>query len=254
MNIDWFTFVAQIINFLILVALLRWLLYGPIVRAMSRREERIARRLEEASQKQREAEATIELYEQKRRELDQQREELLEKVRQEVAQERQKLLAQARKEVKQKREQWQEEYERERKELMADLRWEVGKLSLELAQHTLRQLADEELEKQMLEVFASRFQLLNDDQRSEIGRHLGPEAKVVMRTTFDLSETWRERLGQLLRDNFGYDDQITFERSSDLICGLELDLGGYSFGWNIMEFLRNIELDFLDRVKSVSWN
>lgn len=252
MNIDWFTFVAQLINFLILVALLRWLLYGPIVRAMRRREERIAGRLQEASQKRKDAEETIELYEQKGRELDQQREELFEKAHQEAAQERQKLLGQARKEVEQKHEQWRKEYDRERKDLMADLRWEVGKLSLEVAQHTLRQLADAELEKRMFEIFASRMQQMNDDQRSQIVRHLGPETKVAVRSTFDVSETWRERLRNLLRENFGYDAQISFERSSDLICGLELDLGGYSFGWNIKEFLRDVELDFVERLKSVS--
>ena len=56
MKIDWFTFAAQMINFLVLVALLQWLLYGPIVRAMKKREEKIAGRLEQASWKREEAE------------------------------------------------------------------------------------------------------------------------------------------------------------------------------------------------------
>ena len=38
MGPDWFTVIAQIINFLILVALLKRFLYGPIIRAMERRE------------------------------------------------------------------------------------------------------------------------------------------------------------------------------------------------------------------------
>lgn len=252
MNIDWFTFIAQIINFLVLVALLRWLLYGPIVRAMRRREERIAGRLEEANQQRKDAEETIELYEQKIRELDQQREELLEEARQEAARERQKLLEQVRKEVDQKHEQWRKEFDRERKDLLADLRREVGRLSVEVAQHTLLQLADAELEQRMLETFASRMQQMNDDQRNQIVHHLGTQMEVSVRSTFDVSETWREHLRNLLWENFGYDAKIFFEKSSDLICGLELDLGGYSFGWNIKEFLSDIELEFVERLKSVS--
>jgi F-type H+-transporting ATPase subunit b len=36
--IDWFTVVAQIVNFLILVALLKHFLYDRIIRAMDKRE------------------------------------------------------------------------------------------------------------------------------------------------------------------------------------------------------------------------
>ena len=44
MQIDWITVAAQIVNFLILVWLLQHFLYGPITRAMQRREQRIAER------------------------------------------------------------------------------------------------------------------------------------------------------------------------------------------------------------------
>ena len=44
MQIDFFTFFAQIVNFLILIYLLRRFLYGPITRAMAGREGRIAAR------------------------------------------------------------------------------------------------------------------------------------------------------------------------------------------------------------------
>ena len=51
MLINWFTVAAQIVNFLILVALLKRFLYGPIVAAMSAREGRIAAQLTEAQRK-----------------------------------------------------------------------------------------------------------------------------------------------------------------------------------------------------------
>ena len=57
--IDWFTVAAQIVNFLILVALLKYFLYGRIVDAMDRREQSIAQRWNLAEQ--REAELQQEL-------------------------------------------------------------------------------------------------------------------------------------------------------------------------------------------------
>ena len=56
MNIDWFTLSAQIVNFLILLVLLRKFLYGPLRNVMQKREEKVTSRLEEARRKLDEAE------------------------------------------------------------------------------------------------------------------------------------------------------------------------------------------------------
>jgi F-type H+-transporting ATPase subunit b len=48
MKINWFTFIAQIINFLILVWLLRHFLYKPILNAVDEREKKIAGQLKDA--------------------------------------------------------------------------------------------------------------------------------------------------------------------------------------------------------------
>ena len=48
MLIDWFTVFAQIINFLILIFLLKRFLYGPITRAMEERKKKIATAIEQA--------------------------------------------------------------------------------------------------------------------------------------------------------------------------------------------------------------
>ena len=60
MLIDWFTVLAQIVNFLILVALMKRFLYGPLVAAIDAREQSIDTRLAEAARKEREAAARIE--------------------------------------------------------------------------------------------------------------------------------------------------------------------------------------------------
>jgi F-type H+-transporting ATPase subunit b len=52
MQIDWLTVIAQIVNFLILVWLLKRFLYHPVITAMDRREQRIAERLQLAEQRE----------------------------------------------------------------------------------------------------------------------------------------------------------------------------------------------------------
>jgi len=114
MGPDWFTVVAQIVNFLILVALLKRFLYGPIVRAMDRRETAIATRMEAADKRIDEAEQERMRYEKLARELAEAKDELRLKARKEAEQLRETLLKEAREEVDMSRAKWHEALRSER--------------------------------------------------------------------------------------------------------------------------------------------
>ena len=56
MEINWFTVIAQIVNFLILVWLLKRFLYKPVLKAIDDREQKVAAKLKDAEIKNAEAE------------------------------------------------------------------------------------------------------------------------------------------------------------------------------------------------------
>ena len=251
MAIDWFTFAAQIVNFLVLVAILRWLLYGPIVRAMERREQEIAERLQEAEDKRGEAEEKGEQFEQKSREIAARREELLNEARREAHEENQRLIHEAHDEIDRRRQQWQRQFQRERDDTLSDLRMHTGRLATEAARRLLTQLADVTLEQQMVAGFVSRLPKLDDEQRKEIAGHLADgDGRVTVRSSFDLPDESRQQLFDVIHEELEFDAKIAFEQSTELICGLELDAGGYSFGWNIEEILQAMQHDFQERLRA----
>ena len=69
MLIDWFTVIAQLINFTILLVALKLLLYDRIVEAMEERRRTIEEQEERAEQARREAEERAEELEEDRHEL-----------------------------------------------------------------------------------------------------------------------------------------------------------------------------------------
>lgn len=81
MLIDWFTVIAQVLNFLILVWLLKRFLYKPILNAIDEREKRVAAELADADAKEAEAQKEKEEFKQKNEEFDQQRAALLSRER-----------------------------------------------------------------------------------------------------------------------------------------------------------------------------
>ena len=66
---DWFTIVAQALNFLILVWLMKRFLYKPILHAIDEREKRIATELANADAKKAEAQKEHDEFQQKNAEF-----------------------------------------------------------------------------------------------------------------------------------------------------------------------------------------
>src|SRR5665811_350511 len=92
MLIDWFTVGAQVLNFLILVWLLKRFLYKPILAAIDAREKLIAAELADAAAKKADAQKDRDEFQHKNEEFDKQRAALLSKATDDARTERQKLL------------------------------------------------------------------------------------------------------------------------------------------------------------------
>ena len=96
MLIDWFTVAAQVINFLILVWLLKRFLYKPVLNAIDEREKRIAAQLQDAEKKKAEALKEQADFQHKNEDIDHQRAALLADATNAAKTEREKLIAAAR--------------------------------------------------------------------------------------------------------------------------------------------------------------
>jgi len=96
MLIDWFTVVAQAVNFLILVWLLKRFLYRPVLAAIDAREQKIATQLAQATQREAQAQTEREEFQRRNETLAREREAILRKASDAVDAERQTLLEAAR--------------------------------------------------------------------------------------------------------------------------------------------------------------
>lgn len=250
MNIDWFTFAAQIVNFLVLVALLRYFLYRPVVDAMQRREDKIADRLKQAERQRAEAESRAEEYDRKSREVDARREEMLDGARQEADETRQRMLSDARDQIDQQRDQWYAALRHEQEDLVREIRDRAGRLSLDAARKLVVQLSNADFEDSMINAFVSRLQSLSEQDRSDIQQRLQEgSGSLSFRTAFPLSEQRQQELREALRNQLQFDGELAFSTSADMICGVELQSDGYRLGWNVQDFLGDLQEEFTERLQ-----
>ncbi|MEW5783975.1 MAG: hypothetical protein AB1767_02640 [Bacillota bacterium] len=246
MIINWYTVIFTMINFLVLVFLLRRYLYSPIIRIMDERAALIAGRQEEATAKIAQAENEAETYRRKTAKLRQQEEKLLDEARKAAEAERKKLTETARQDLEATRRRWEDAFYRERETFTRELRREMGRQACLIARRSLRDLANADLEEMIWSVFAEKLQHLapEDDEklRAALSRE---ERRATVRGVFPVVEEKLERLRHSLMERFQPGFQLHYETDSGLICGLELDVGGYRLGWNLDSYLDGVEVRIL---------
>lgn len=245
MQIDPFTFAAQIVNFLILLFLLRRFLYRPVMAAMDRREQGISDRLGEARRKMREAEEKEEQYRRNLRELEHDRKEMMEEAREETVKSRSEWLNEAREEVRAIRERWQESLRQEKEGFLRELKEAAGERLLEVVRQILNDLSTRGLEEQAAEVFLEKLEGLEADDRRMLSEYTAAEGaeEIVITGSFEPAPETRERIRALFRDCLGEDMPVRFETDSTQGIGLEARVGGWRLGWNMNRYLRTLASD-----------
>ncbi len=253
MIIDWYTVIFQIINFMILVFLLRRFLYGPVIRAMDEREQKIVQREENAAAKKNEAEQEARSYRRKTEALAEQEQEMFEKARAEAEKEKRELLDRAREEVDESRRRWKESFEREKETFIAELRRRIGHQAFVVARRCLQDLTDARLENLAWELFLKKLERLPDPELAEFKTALRAEGyNINMRSAFEAGAGQVEALKKTLRELApAPEGELNLRTTTDpgLICGLELDAGGYRVAWNIDSYLEDLEEEVLKELE-----
>ena len=242
MKIDLFTFIAQIINFLILVFLLRQLLYKRIVRAMDQREEKIKARMREAEEKQEKADQEAESFREEKEKLEKEKQKILNKAEQQSDEKKQDLLDKARKEVDENKKKWQESLQRQKESFMAQLKQTAGRQIYAAVRKVLNDLADEELEDRIIRYFISRIKKLDKKKKKELQEKLASSSgKVMVISAFEIKKKLRKSLEGAVQELFDKEVPLEFEQESGLIGGVELHAHDQTIAWSIDSYLSELE-------------
>jgi F-type H+-transporting ATPase subunit b len=251
MLIDWFTVVAQALNFLILVWLLKRFLYKPILDAIDAREKRIATELADADAKKAEARQERDEFKRRNEAFDQQRAALLKKAEDEATAERQRLLDQARKESDTLRARWQEALKREHQSLSEELTRRTRDEVFAIARKTLADLASMSLEEQMTDAFIRRLHELSSAEKDELkSAFKAGSSPAIVRSTFHLPAAQRRAIEGGVAAVLAIETQVQFETAPNAVSGIELTANGRKVAWSIGGYLSSLKKNVDDLLKA----
>lgn len=241
MSFDWFTFTAQLINFALLLVLLRIFLYRPVLNLMDRREEELAAawedaRAAEAAAQQEEARLLAE-----RTALEGDRRERLGRIENEAAELRRARLEEAEAAAERERQRVAAQLERERDTLVGRLTSDSARVLTAELRAALAGLAGADLEEQAARVFVRRL----GELPGETVQALKTETAVpVITTAFEPSEEVRALLAEAVQGATGKAVTPRFETDAALLFGAELTVGAIRLEASGRQRLTALETEF----------
>ena len=200
MLIDWFTVSAQVVNFLILVWLLKRFLYRPILDAIDAREQRIATKIADAEAKDREAQKQQQAYRLKNEAFEQQRNTQINQMQAAVNAERERLLDAARKDSEVLRKRLVQAQRDEQLTLNEELRCRTQKEVFAIARKALCDLAGTALEQRMTEIFIARLRELDAGEITRLKSTFNDSLRI--QTAFKLSAQQQTDIEEQLAEVF----------------------------------------------------
>ncbi len=252
MMINWSTVLFQIINFIILVFLLRKFLYGPIVTVMNQREEEILNREATAQQKAQEATESIEDYKHRIQIFENEKADRLKQMKQEVKQQKHELVSSSKEEISQLQKQWQEDVARQANTYMEQLKEQLGKHACTLAQKTLHDLADAKLESVVFDVFIKRLHDLQSKEYSSLIQAIKQDNHVRLVSNFEVSTAQKQIIETTLNQIASEPVTFTYSQDNQIGCGYVLEFQGYRIAWNTKHYLSEIEKDILVKLPELN--
>lgn len=242
MLIDWFTVGAQVVNFLILVWLLKHFLYRPILDAIDAREKRIASELADADAKQADAQKEHDEFQHKNEAFEQQRATLMSQAKDEAKTERLRLLDEARQAAESLSAKRQDALRNDAHHLNQAISRRAQQEVFAIARKALTDLAGTSLEERMGEVLIRRLRELDDPTKAGLAASLKSAAEPArVRSAFDLPEAQRAAIQNALNEAFSAEICVRFETVPDLISGIELTTNGQKVAWSIADYLLSLE-------------
>lgn len=243
MLIDWFTVGAQLLNFIILVYLMKRFLYQPVLDAIAAREDKIATELADAAATKAKAHEQQAEFKQKNQAFDEQRAALLNEATEAAKAERERLLGEAREAAETASAAREKTLRADTQALHGEIVRQTQQQVFEIARRVLADLADASLEQRTCAVFIQRLHAVDGDTLAALSTALkatSAEAPALLRSAFDLPAEQLAAIQTALDKTFGQTIALKVETAPEVVSGIELSAQGQKLAWSIADYLTTL--------------
>lgn len=245
MQFNWSTFILEIINFIVLVWVLKRLLYIPVKQAILQRKQAIQGMLDKAEKLKTDAQSLENKYENRLAEWEKEKEEKRKALQQEMAELKSKKLAELDQAMMKEKDKINA---REQRRLQAQMENNLRQSMLLAAKFStkfLKNFADVALEKKIIDAFSEDLLHLPATQLQQLKKEIENQIIMQIQSAFPLDEQQK----QIIEKNFSTilekKININFSQNAELLSGVTVQIGAI-----VMQASLRDELKFFAEVAS----
>jgi len=239
MELNWSTFVLEIVNFLILVWILKHFLYKPVLDVIARRRAGIEKSLADAADMQKNAEKLRQQYESRLAEWNEERQKAREVLTHEIDDERAKKMDELQTALEKEREKASVTEARRQADAVQKIEETALLQGARFASRLLQQASGPEMETRLVELVINELGRLPAERTSALRNSYGkmPRAIEVV-SAYPLAENHRQELEQALAAVAGENATTHYKQDSDLLAGIRITIGAWVLGANLRDELK----------------
>lgn len=239
MEFDWVTFALEIVNFLVLVWILKRFLYQPILQTIARRKAAIDRTLADAEAKHAGAAALEGQYRGRLADWEREKQALRAQAEEEVNAERARRMAALQGALEQEREKRRVLDERQMGEWRNRLEVEALEQGSRFAARLLARLAAPELESRLVALALEDLAQLPEAQLQALQAACrGAQNRLSVTSAFPLAEAERRALVQGFARATNANLSAGFAEDRSLLAGLRISIGPWVMHANLQDELK----------------
>lgn len=246
MNINWSTVFFQIVNFWIIVWILKKYLFKPVLSSMDKREQTIRERLRDAEEAKKNAEEEKQRLLKKIDDVEKAKSAVMADAYKKADAEYATLLKTFNAEMAGKRKAFEEQITDEREFLRTSIKEIAGNTIVKTVATALSELADANIQSAIIEKFISKAKSGTIEKTDDLKKYYEKNKKVSVHTSFEINETEKKQIKSIISEVVGEDvKHIDFAEDKGIICGIEVICPPLliSFGMDtyIVELQKNLD-------------
>lgn len=239
MNFDWTTFILEIINFLVLVWILKHFLYQPVLDIIAKRRAGIEKALADAQRIKAEAEVLKLQNEKFLADWEQQKEAAQARLMAELAIMRENKLAELNASIKEEAERRKVLEERSKREFERSMEEKGVAQGVAFSTKLLTRLASSELEAGLYTLLLKDLHSLSEENRHAIAKAAAAsELQIKVQSAFPLHPSKQTELTHYLAEVAGRMLPIEFHVNPELIAGFQIVIGPWILHANLRDELK----------------
>ncbi len=121
-----------------------------------------------------------------------------------------------------------------------------------VTRQALKDLANKDLEQQIVDVFIRRIERLSGDEQRLIAESVNGSGKILITSAFQIPDEGQARIFKTIKEHINGECNIDYQVAADVISGIELRTVGHKIAWSLESYLASLETNVLDAMETGS--